>query len=611
MTSLLSEEANDVRQRHHQEQQVYREQQLWQRKMLQWAGRPYLIRSGGFWLLSFTIKLSALMGIVSFVVLWSIHWVKGHLIQHPVLMSAETVTTNMSSFSSISPLQQHILVGSFLGLGGIISTILLWCLPFSTGKIRHLFHNLIDLDVTKITLRENCAMALSSWMVLLCGAPLGPELVLGAVDTILVSLISDRPFIPGSSDARTKACWTQATLAGALAPIFPTPLSSALAIQELVLSTRPHNVTIDAALEKRSRQQRHTTAGWDESEDDASVALDSQEEDMETPLLTRLPAANHAGNLHFLERPSSLDHDIMEGFFLSGISAIVSFLVYQTLCQFFDVELYPWQTYQNIFDETTRNHTFEQRQYLLATALGFLGGLLGSLILLLTSICHWIRSRTSQWLRLKAMMPKLFGPVLFSLLTGLVIVGLSFLLPQPWMVFDDGFDLGLYLLRQHDNLPPTTLLLAIGAQTICLAISLGFGWVGGPLFPLASIGLGSGLLVSSLLKSLEISFTVPCCMAAVVGSIVPAPFAAAVTISHLFGLSVEQVGPVFVATVVAQIFTKGLGLMRCFGRRVVGLPSGYSSEDEEHEEHVQRQLAAPSEDEILQSIRSAIFGRTP
>ena len=591
MTSLLSEEANDVRQRHHQEQQVYREQQLAQRKMLQWAGRPYLILSGGFWNLAVTIILSALMGIVSFVVLSSIQCVKGHLRQHPFLMSAETFTTDMGSFLSLSPIQQYILAGSCLVLGGILSTILLWCLPFSNGKIRHLFHNLIDLDVTRITLRENCVMVLSSWVVLLCGAPLGPELVLGAISTILVSFISDRPCIPNSSDARTKACWTQASLAGALAPIFPTPLSSALAIQELVISARPHSVTMDAVLQKRSRQQRHTTAGWDESDDDASVALDSQEEDMEVPLLTLLPPHSYADNLHSSERPSSLDHDVMEGFFLAGISVTVSFLVYQTLCQCFDVEPHPWHSYHNIFDETTKNHTFEQRQYLLAMALGILGGLIGSLILFLTSICHWIRSRTIQCLRLKAMMPKWFGPILFSALTGLAILGLSFLLPQPWMVFGDGFDLGLYLLRQHDSLPPKTFLLAIGAQTISLAISLGFGWIGGPLFPLASIGLGFGLLVSSLLKPLEISLTVPCCMAAVVGSIVPAPFTAVVTISHLFSLSVEQVGSVFVATMVSQVFTKGLGLMRCFGRSVVGLPSGYSSEDEEHEEQVQRQLA--------------------
>jgi H+/Cl- antiporter ClcA len=479
-----------------------------------------------------------------------------------------------------------------------LSGIFLHCLPFSPRNIiRHLFHDLIELDYNSRPLGGSIAMILASWIVLVAGAPLGPELALGALASMIVSLVSKKIWIlSGGHSRQVSAKWAQTCLAGALAPIFPSWVSSVLAIQELVLSARPHNVTIDATIRKHSSQNREvitSAQGFDDNQ-------------LEEPLMPSLPppaAEAHPRQL------SAMDHDFMELLLLSSSTAVVSFLVHQFLADHLHVVPFQWDSYRDLLEPAQKGEVFSH--YLLAVPLGVLGGLIGSVTITLSIFFQWIGSRICHFLsRHQQGLPIIwFVPVLFSTFAGLVIACLTLLLPlEPWMIMDNGFYLMLHLLKKDNQTTVLQLITLATCKLVCVAVALGLGWVGGPLFPLAAVGVCVGLVLSELVEVLPTSLTVPCCMAAIVGSAIPIPFTIIVTLTHIFSLHMGQAGPILIAVVVAYSVTGGLGLIRCVGLNLAGIPSGNTTAQEEEDERADQLLTVPSDDELLHEVRSAIFG---
>ena len=562
---------------------VLREERRLQRRMLQWMGRPYWVRSR-FLTFPVTILVGALLGLGSFLLVKSSSYLRGQ--------------AHLSIGWSIPVLFLR------LFLGGLLSGICLYGLSSSPRTIRHFYHDLVDLQVDPSSvhsIQEKILMVLSTWILASVGAPLGPEMMVTSFGTLLVTLCSSVFSTEGYR--RTVASWIQASIAGSVACVMPSFLGSLVSVVELVALARPHDMTIDAALQRRT-QDAHQTENNEGVVfiDDNSPENNGEGQALQTPLI---------GSRGTINRPkthlSSLEQDFMELLLLSAFTALCATMVQQKLHEAAH-STSAWKDFQHVLPalhgETTAVH------FLLAVPLGVLGGIIGTLTLLLAAVARWIRVQICRG--------AVNGPnsakaqVMLSCLAGFFVTLLCF--PQLiWVtngVMDDGSLVSRELLKQPSSWTAMKLVVVGLCQLFNLVVALGLGgWIGGPILPLMSIGVCLGLVESKTFPSVPSSLLVPCSIASVVGSIVPVSFGLAVTLVQLFDLDATQGGPVLIAALVGHSVTGGLGLTRRCGRHMIGIRSGYSSEDEEEDEEFAEQFSMiPTDDEILRDIRMAIFG---
>jgi H+/Cl- antiporter ClcA len=113
---------------------------------------------------------------------------------------------------------------------------------------------------------------------------------------------------------------------------------------------------------------------------------------------------------------------------------------------------------------------------------------------------------------------------------------------QLSVVLKDGSALGLGLV-----------VVLVLAKMVTFSISLGSGFVGGPIFPALFIGGTSGVAVHLIVPGLPLGLTFTCMLAAVVGGLVSAPFAMVVLAAFM-----TQVGPLNTAPVLIAVITSYL-----------------------------------------------------
>jgi len=113
---------------------------------------------------------------------------------------------------------------------------------------------------------------------------------------------------------------------------------------------------------------------------------------------------------------------------------------------------------------------------------------------------------------------------------------------QLGVVLKDGSTLGLGLV-----------LALVVAKAITFGVSLGSGFVGGPIFPSLFVGGAAGVAVHLAVPDLPLGLTFTCMLAAVVGGMVSAPFAMV-----LFAAFTTQVGALNTAPVLIAVVTSYL-----------------------------------------------------
>ncbi|CAB9515045.1 Ankyrin Repeat [Seminavis robusta] len=564
---------------------VKQERQL-HREMLKFMGRPYWVRSSA-WTLPMAMLVGVILGVSSFCLLQSSTFFR----LHP------------------KPNTEHLGMGFSLllrlTLGGFLAGICLYALPSSPRIIRHFYHDLVDLQLDPnrklYSAREAFWLVFGGWILLAAGAPLGPEMVWTAFASLLVTIFRTHGGFSKRYHRRTVASWLQAALAASLACIMPSLLGTLVAVLELTITARPHDMTLDAALlQKRAPSQTNHS-----SNDNGNNETADNNPQLQAPLISS------QGTIYRPSRHlSSLEHDFMELLFLSTIMAVCASTVHVKLHEVVGKQSNVWQDFQHTLLPNPQGTIAVH--YLLAIPLGIVGGIIGTLTLLLAAMSRRIRSKFCR-VNNNNNKPSKKAQVFLSVVAGGVVTSLC--LPQlEWMDLtegaSDGSLLSLELLRHQDSIGAWTLVIIGLCQIVILVVSLGFGgWLGGVIFLLTSVGVCCALVTSKLFLALPMSLVVPCSIASVIGSIIPVPFAIAISLVQLFGLHVENGGPVLVAALVAHGVTGGLGLTRYCGRRMSGLRSGYNSEEEEEEELVEQFSLIPTDDEIVRDIRSQIFGR--
>ena len=119
----------------------------------------------------------------------------------------------------------------------------------------------------------------------------------------------------------------------------------------------------------------------------------------------------------------------------------------------------------------------------------------------------------------------------------------------------------------HATLSVNTLVATGFAKMVALAISLGFGFVGGQIFPLVFVGGCAGAVATMVVPGLPLLVAMPCMLVGVPTTIVPSPFAFTMLISLMLVLGPEATAPVFVAAFTSYTCICGVGVFQSLLRR--------------------------------------------
>jgi chloride channel protein, CIC family len=188
-------------------------------------------------------------------------------------------------------------------------------------------------------------------------------------------------------------------------------------------------------------------------------------------------------------------------------------------------------------------YNFEDWQLLTGIPLGLFAALLVALLVAFMRLATRLFGR----LKLPAIVKSTLGGVVF----GLVGVAL------PLTMFS-GSDQLKTVLKDAGTLGLGLLIAVLIAKMLTFAVSQGSGFVGGPIFPSLFIGGTAGVLVHQVFPSVPLGLAFSCLLAAVPGSVAPAPFSMVLMAAFLTQVGALQTAPILIAVITALLTMEGI-----------------------------------------------------
>ena len=207
-------------------------------------------------------------------------------------------------------------------------------------------------------------------------------------------------------------------------------------------------------------------------------------------------------------------------------------------------------------------YTFEDWQLLAAIPLGLLAAVVATVLVATTA------GLTRVFTRLP--IPGIAKPALGGVLFGIIGVALPLTLftgsDQLKTVVADAGTLGLGLL-----------VAIVVAKILAFAVSIGAGFVGGPIFPALFIGGTAGIAVHHAITGVPLGLAFTCLFAAVAGALVAAPFAMALTGAFMTQIGALQTAPILIAVITSFLAMEGVKYL--IARRTNAQPNRAQARD--------------------------------
>lgn len=344
-------------------------------------------------------------------------------------------------------------------------------------------------------------------------------------------------------NSRTTKTLVQVGISGAFAGLLPSPVLCVLLVHELAAVGRADRFTVDALIQSE-------------------------------------------GTSKLLKKH---DSDYMELLTLGGAAATTAFVVIHLLL--------PHSIWK---PEYELNGDYAHWHLGASILLGICCGIAGFILMIFTGIFRTIRIATckvlKEKLKLHSFLIILIFPTLAGFLHGMLAIYNPLLIGTGVRWIGD-------LIENTNGRQVDCLLFIAFCKIIGVSLCSGFGLVGGAFFPMVFVGACLGVAFGSILP---LSLTIPACIAATVGSISPIPFTLTICVTLTLSLSVDQMGPVFVATITGFTVVGGFGIIQKLGEKwLVGTRLLQEHNIDEHREDGYDEHT--SEEDILVGIRSMIF----
>jgi H+/Cl- antiporter ClcA len=189
------------------------------------------------------------------------------------------------------------------------------------------------------------------------------------------------------------------------------------------------------------------------------------------------------------------------------------------------------------------HYAFKDWQLLAAVPLGLFAAVV------VTLLAGFVVGAARLFARLQV--PGMAKSVLGGVIFGVVGVAL------PLTMFNGGDELQTELGRAG-TLGLGLLVATLIAKMFTFGVSLGSGFVGGPIFPSLFIGGTAGVIVHQAIPGVPLGLAFSCLLAAVPGAAVAAPFAMVLMAAFLTQVGALQTAPILIAVITAFLTMEGV-----------------------------------------------------
>jgi H+/Cl- antiporter ClcA len=210
------------------------------------------------------------------------------------------------------------------------------------------------------------------------------------------------------------------------------------------------------------------------------------------------------------------------------VASSVSFAIYFAVGGAFFLDAYQVPHYQ-----------FRSWQLLAAVGFGLLAAALTTVLVLMVKVVGVLFSR--------AKMPSIAKSMLGGMIFGLVGVAL------PLTMFTGSEQLKTVLHDQGTTLGLGILVALVLAKSLTFAVSLGGGFVGGPIFASLFIGGTAGVALHVAIPGVPLGLAFSCMMLAPVAALVSAPFTAVVFAVFTTQVGALQSAPILITAITAYL----------------------------------------------------------
>jgi H+/Cl- antiporter ClcA len=180
-----------------------------------------------------------------------------------------------------------------------------------------------------------------------------------------------------------------------------------------------------------------------------------------------------------------------------------------------------------------------------ALLLGLVGAALGIGIAVTIGVSARLAARVSS-------------PLARALIGASVIAALGYALPLTMFSGRQELDV---ILNRGASLGLALLAMVLLGKIVAFAISMRWGFFGGPFFPLLFIGAVLGTLLAEIVPGLPVVLAVSSLAAGACASLIPLPLMVIILTSMIFGLPLEMTVLPSIATVMAYLAVHGTGLL--------------------------------------------------
>jgi H+/Cl- antiporter ClcA len=168
----------------------------------------------------------------------------------------------------------------------------------------------------------------------------------------------------------------------------------------------------------------------------------------------------------------------------------------------------------------------------------------------------------------------------------------------PLNLGDGSEQLGV-IITLGAELGKTTVIVSGLLKLVSVAIALGFGFIGGPVFPMIFAGACLGVAAHLIVPGLPFLVAVPSCLVAIACATLPGLFSMTVLSSMIFVLGGSATTPVFVACVMSYSTVSGMGLVQNLLMKAIAKQKAATSGTDGNEE--ERIAAGGWSNPLLQS----------
>jgi len=144
--------------------------------------------------------------------------------------------------------------------------------------------------------------------------------------------------------------------------------------------------------------------------------------------------------------------------------------------------------------------------------------------------------------------------ILSNLLAGIALGLLAMALPLTLFLGTDGL---VEVTEMGVALGAGLLIASALAKVVATTAAIGFGFIGGPIFPLMFVGGTLGMAIHVLIPDLPAALTVPAMTAAVPSGVLPIPLSLSILIVVMALTSVTDAAPVLAAAVTSFLLVRG------------------------------------------------------